>query len=66
MVGVTTLTTVGYGDVVAVTAMGQLVGAVVAILGLGMFALSAALIATGFAAATGVEGDPQSTDGDAP
>ena len=53
--GVITLTTVGYGDVVPVTAPGQLVGAVVAILGIGMFALPAALIATGFAAATGVE-----------
>lgn len=53
--GVITLTTVGYGDVVPVTALGQLVGAVVAIFGIGMFALPAALIATGFAAATGVE-----------
>ena len=53
--GVITLTTVGYGDVVPVTPLGQLVGAVVAILGIGMFALPAALIATGFAAATGVE-----------
>lgn len=57
--GVVTLTTVGYGDVVPETALGQLVGAVVAILGIGMFALPAALIATGFAAATGVEDAPQ-------
>lgn len=56
--GVITLTTVGYGDVVPVTPLGQLVGAVVAILGIGMFALPAALIATGFAAATGVEEVP--------
>ncbi len=53
--GVITLTTVGYGDVVPVTGLGQLVGAVVAVLGIGMFALPAALIATGFSAATGVE-----------
>lgn len=58
--GVITLTTVGYGDVVPATALGQLVGAVVAILGIGMFALPAALIATGFAAATGVEDAPES------
>jgi len=57
--GVITLTTVGYGDVVPVTALGQLVGAVVAIRGIGMFALPAALIATGFAAATGVEDGPE-------
>lgn len=49
--GVVTLTTVGYGDVVPVTALGQLVGAVVAVLGIGMFAIPAALIATGFTAA---------------
>lgn len=56
--GVITLTTVGYGDVVPVTALGQLVGAVVAVLGIGMFALPAALIATGFSQATGVEEPP--------
>jgi voltage-gated potassium channel len=61
--GVITLTTVGYGDVVPVTTPGQLVGAVVAILGIGMFALPAALIATGFAAATGVEDLPDDDDG---
>ena len=53
--GVITLTTVGYGDVVPATMLGQAVGAIVAILGIGMFALPAALIATGFAEATGVE-----------
>jgi voltage-gated potassium channel len=60
--GTITLTTVGYGDVVPVTPLGQLVGAVVAILGIGMFALPAALIATGFAAATGVEEVPEGED----
>lgn len=53
--GVVTLTTVGYGDVVPVTALGQLVGALVAMLGIGMFAVPAALIATGFTAAAGLE-----------
>lgn len=53
--GVVTLTTVGYGDVVPATRPGQLVGAVVAVLGIGMFALPAALIATGFSQAAGVE-----------
>lgn len=56
--GVITLTTVGYGDVVPATRLGQLVGAVVAVLGIGMFALPAALIATGFTQAAGVEDLP--------
>lgn len=43
-----TLTTVGYGDVVPVTAMGKLLGGVVMLLGVGMFALPVAIIATGF------------------
>jgi voltage-gated potassium channel len=43
-----TLTTVGYGDVVPVTAMGKVLGGVVMLLGVGMFALPVAIIATGF------------------
>ncbi len=46
--GMATLTTVGYGDVVPVTVMGKLVGAVVTLTGLGMFALPAAILASGF------------------
>ncbi|MGI9457130.1 MAG: cyclic nucleotide-gated ion channel [Aeoliella sp.] len=44
-----TLTTVGYGDVAPVTALGRLFGSVVMIIGLGMFALPIAIISTGFA-----------------
>ncbi len=44
-----TLTTVGYGDVTPVTAMGKLFGALVMILGIGMFALPTGILATGFA-----------------
>ncbi len=44
-----TLTTVGYGDVVPVTVLGKLINAVVAVLGLCMFALPASILATGFA-----------------
>jgi voltage-gated potassium channel len=47
--GVTTLTTVGYGDVYPVTPVGRLVGAIVSILGIGMFALPAGILASGFA-----------------
>jgi voltage-gated potassium channel len=43
-----TLTTVGYGDVVPITPMGKVLGGVVMLLGVGMFALPIAIIATGF------------------
>jgi voltage-gated potassium channel len=43
-----TLTTVGYGDVVPITPWGKVLGGVVMLLGLGMFALPIAIIATGF------------------
>lgn len=46
--GVVTLTTVGYGDVYPITPMGRLLGAIVAILGIGIFALPAGIIASGF------------------
>ena len=45
---VATLTTVGYGDVYPITALGKLLGALIAVLGVGVFALPAALLATGF------------------
>lgn len=44
-----TLTTVGYGDVSPVTPGGKVFGALVMIVGLGMFALPIAIISTGFA-----------------
>ena len=47
--GVSTLTTVGYGDVYPVTGLGKLIGAIVAILGIGLFALPAGILASGFA-----------------
>lgn len=46
--GVATLTTVGYGDVYPITPFGKLLGAFIAILGIGIFALPAGIIATGF------------------
>ncbi len=46
---VVTLATVGYGDVVPVTALGKLLGALASIVGLGMFALPAGILANGFA-----------------
>ncbi|ARJ67004.1 potassium transporter Kef [Magnetospirillum sp. ME-1] len=46
---IVTLTTVGFGDVVPITALGKLLGSVVAVLGLCMFALPASILASGFA-----------------
>lgn len=46
--GVVTLTTVGYGDMAPVTTMGRIIGSMIAILGVGMFALPAGILASGF------------------
>lgn len=43
-----TLTTVGYGDVVPVTVGGRILGVVITVLGVGMAALPAGIIASGF------------------
>ena len=43
-----TLTTVGYGDVIPVTPPGKLLGVVVMLLGVGVFALPIAIITAGF------------------
>ena len=43
-----TLTTVGYGDVTPVTVLGKVLGGFVTILGLGMYALPAGILASGF------------------
>lgn len=48
--GVVTLTTVGYGDMTPVTPLGQLLGGVTAVLGIGLFALPASILASGFVA----------------
>lgn len=44
---VATLTTVGYGDIYPVTAVGRIVGAVIALLGIGMVAIPAGIISSG-------------------
>lgn len=46
--GVETLTTVGYGDVVPLTGWGKLVGSMIALFGVGLFALPAGILAQGF------------------
>lgn len=45
---IVTMTTVGYGDMVPVTPLGKVIGGVIAIIGLGMVALPAGLLASGF------------------
>ncbi|RGE45959.1 ion transporter [Comamonas testosteroni] len=46
---VVTLTTVGYGDVTPITPLGRALGAVITILGLGLAALPAGILASGIA-----------------
>ena len=46
--GIITLTTVGYGDVHPVTALGKTLGAVIAVLGIGMFALPTSILGAAF------------------
>lgn len=46
--GIITLSTVGYGDVYPVTAFGKRLGMMVAISGIGMFALPAGILGSGF------------------
>ena len=43
-----TMTTVGYGDVVPITPFGKLLGALIGVVGLGMVALPAGILASGF------------------
>ncbi len=45
---VSTLTTVGYGDAYPITPIGKICGALIAILGIGMFALPTGILGSGF------------------
>ena len=46
--GVETLTTVGYGDMVPITPLGKFLGSVFAIAGVGLLALPAGILSSGF------------------
>ncbi len=48
--GVATVTTVGYGDLVPVTPLGKLAASIMAILGIGLFALPAGILGSAFVA----------------
>ena len=45
---IVTMTTVGYGDMVPVTPLGKFIGGLIAIIGIGMVALPAGMLASGF------------------
>ena len=45
---VTTLTTIGYGDALPVTALGRFVGGFIAVVGIGLVAIPAGILASGF------------------
>lgn len=45
---VSTLTTVGYGDVTPITAMGKFFGGIISIIGIGMVAMPTGILASGF------------------
>jgi voltage-gated potassium channel len=46
---IVTLTTVGYGDVIPITTMGKMFAGLIGLIGIGMIALPAAILASGFA-----------------
>ena len=46
---VMTLTTVGYGDIYPITALGKFIGSMIALIGIGFFALPAGVLAAAFA-----------------
>lgn len=46
--GIATLTTVGYGDIYPITPIGKFLGGLIAVLGIGLVALPAGILASGF------------------
>lgn len=46
--GVTTLATVGYGDVTPITGLGKLIGGIVQVVGVAVYSLPAAILASGY------------------
>jgi voltage-gated potassium channel len=60
---IATLTTVGYGDLVPITSIGQIIGALMAIIGIGMFALPAGILGAAFVDELRERGAETSEDG---
>jgi len=46
--GIITLATIGYGDIYPITPLGQVIGGFVVVIGIGVFALPTAILASGF------------------
>jgi voltage-gated potassium channel len=46
--GISALTTVGYGDIAPITPLGKLLGGIIQLLGIAVFALPAGIIAAGY------------------
>lgn len=59
--GIATLTTVGYGDLYPITAVGKVLGSLISVLGIGLFALPTGILASGFAAEMQRQKAPQKT-----
>lgn len=59
--GVATLTTVGYGDVYPITAFGKVVASIIAILGIGVFAIPTGILGAGFVEALQAKDKPPKT-----
>jgi len=55
--GIASLTEIDYGTAPPITPLGQFLGAIVAILGIGLFALPASILASGFIEEAGSEND---------
>ena len=64
--GIATITTIGYGDVYPVTPLGKLLAAVIAVLGIGLFALPTAILGTAFIEELQGRGKPVEAPVDAP
>ena len=56
---IVTLTTVGYGDVYPITALGKLIGGIIALLGIGLVALPTGIISSGFMEEIRIRGQQQ-------
>lgn len=57
--GVCTMTSVGYGDIVPQTAWGKLFGGIIAMMGVGLFALPTGILVSGFAEEVNKQKQPQ-------
>ena len=58
--GIATVTTVGYGDIYPITGLGRFLGGIIAVIGIGLFALPTGILSAGFSeeiSAGGIKGE---------